>query len=329
MTGGLNMDQEDEKEADTPYRDTENDRALLNEHCEHLLGYWNGKYKSPKGKWDGRAYSSVIARLSQLKKQHVHRAYREQLQLVLQSLFAAPLDCLWAGSDKVELVAKVLRSWTQYIDVCDQLAALLKNLDLKRGSEIENGINLYADPEHDFRISAISLFRNRLIELEPLLMDACSNFVLRCLNGDVMSEHFASGDEPLRSLVTCFISMHDCSSLYKDKKIRWATDRKSDESIASLRYAVKPTTDEKKLYCASGGLEDTIVHAASAWFLSHAQSKFADVQLDVAVSRLRGMFGSTHPTTLPKMMKRLHEMLTAQGMADAISSLLPEIQFDE
>jgi hypothetical protein len=325
MMGGMNEDQEEEKERITPYGDTEDDRALLNEYCEHLLGYWNGKYSTQKGKWDGRSYSIVVARLSQMSKQHVRQAYHEQLQLVLQPIFAPILESLWAGNEKVALIAKVLLAWTRYIDFCDNLSALLKNLDLKRGSEIENGVNIYADPEYDFRITAIALFRNRLLEIEPLLMDACDDLVVRRLNGDVISKQFSFHDQPFRDLVACFISMHDCSSLYMQRKVRWATDRKNAEPIASLRYAVKPTTDEKKLYCASGGLEYTIMQAASVWFISHARSNFANIHEDEAFSRLRLLFSAAHPTTWPKMMNRLDEMLTGQGVASRISSLRPEI----
>lgn len=327
MMGGVNLDQEEEKEPDIPYRDTEDDRALLNEYCENLLGYWSGQYTSQKGKWDGRVYSVVVARLSQMNKQHVRRAYYEQLQLVLQRIFAFVFDSLWSGNDKSAFVANVLRAWTQYIDVCDHLSALFKNLDLKRGSEIKNGVNIYADPEYDFRITSMVFFRTRLLEIEPLLMDACSDMVLRFLNGDV-SSRFSSIHEPLKDLVSCFISMHDCSSLYKQRKVRWVTDRKSAEPIASLRYAVKPTTDEKKLYSAPGGLEDTVMQAASAWFVSHVQSNFAVVHVDEAFSKLHQLFSATHPTTFPKMIQRLDEMLTERGMADRIPSLLPEIRAD-
>jgi hypothetical protein len=91
---------------------------------------------------------------------------------------------------------------------------------------------------------------------------------------------------------------------------------------------VKPTTDEKKLYSAPGGLEDTVMQAASAWFVSHVQSNFAVVHVDEAFSKLHQLFSATHPTTFPKMVQRLDEMLTERGMADRIPSLLPEIRAD-
>ena len=320
MMGGLNDGQDTEKEPDTPYRDTQDDRALMSLYCEYLLGYRNGKYKSQKGNWDGQTYAHVITRLSKFKKQHVGQAYREQLLLVIQSIFAPAVDSLWVGIDHAELIVNVGRAWTQYLEVCDKLSEILRTLELKRGSEITNGINLYADSDSDFRVAAIALFRNRLSELQPLLMDACSNFVLRLLNGDDTSMHCAAADEPFRSLTTCFISMHDCSGLFKDRKIRWATDRKSSESLSSLRYEVKPTADEKELYCSPGGLEDTLMRSAFSWFMSQAQSNFAVVSVDEAVSRLRKLFSSTHPSTLPKMMCRIDDFLKAKCATEMVST---------
>ena len=301
--------------ADEPkklYRDTEDDRMLMNEHCQHVLGHLNGKYKSQKGIWNGETYSKVMARLSKFPKQHVRRAYHEQLQLVIQGIFAPAQDALWAGIDKGALVNTVAEAWTQYITVCDHLPERLSNLELTRGSVIRNGINLYADPESDFRVSAIAIFRNRLLEIEPLLMGACGHVVLLALNGEDMSNHYAA----LRSLVTCYISMHDCSGHYLVTKRRWFTDRKNTESIASLQYGVMPKSEEKELYCSSGGIEDTLLRVASAWFFSKVQSNFADTPLIMAVDRLKQLFSSelfAHPGTLPKLMSSVVELLKAQG----------------
>ena len=308
---GMNVGEAAE-EPKRPYRETEDDRMLMNEHCQHVLGHLNGKYKSQKGIWNGETYSKVMARLSKFPKQHVRRAFHEQLQQVIQGIFAAALDALWAGVDKCVLVIKVAEAWTQYITVCDNLPERLNNLELTRGSVIRNGINVYADPESDFRISAIALFRDRLLELEPILMDACGDVVLRSLNGDDMSKHHAA----LRSLVTCYISMHDCSGIYNATKRRWFTDRKNTETIQSLQYGVMPKSDEKELYCLSGGLEDSLLRSASAWFLSKAQSNFADITLFLAVDRLRQLFCSelfAHPSTLPKLMSSVVELLKVQG----------------
>jgi hypothetical protein len=288
----------------------------MNDFCECILGFRTGKYPSPKGKWSPKTYAEVLRRLAGFKKQHVRQAYHEQLHLIIQSIFVPALDSLWSGIDKAELVVNIKCAWTHYLDVCDKLSETLRNLVLSRGSEVQNGINLYADPESDFRLSAIALFRNRLFELEPLLMDACGDFVVRVLDGEDMTGYYAADDEPLRVLVMCYISMHDCSGLYKHRKVRWAFDLKPQESMARLRFAVKPKTDETELYCASGGLEHVLMQAAESWFLSKAATNFADVRLDDAVSRLRHLFGSTHPSTLQKMMSRVDDLVRARGISD-------------
>jgi hypothetical protein len=313
---GMNGSGVDEKEQDTPYRDTADDRSCMNAFCECMIGFRNGKYTSLKGSLTPKLYAEVIKRLQDFKKQHVRRAYHEQLQIVIQILFSPVLDSLWAGLDKAALVVNVKRAWTLYIEVCDKLSVLLKTMVLNRGKDTgEDGVNLYADPESDFRVSAIALFRNRLLELEPLLMHACGEFVVRVLNGEDMGQLYAAGDEPLRDLVTCYISMHDCSGLYHQKKFGWATDRQSTEKVSMFRYDVKPKTDEKELYCGPGGLEDALIRAASSWFMSKAQLNFADLQLSDAVSRLRQLFGSTHPSTLQKMMTVVDDVLISRGMS--------------
>jgi hypothetical protein len=316
MMNGMNGSEVDEKEQDTPYRDTADDRSCMNAFCECMIGFRHGKYTSLKGNLTPKLYAEVIKRLQEFKKQHVRRAYHEQLQIVIQILFSPVLDSLWAGHDKAALVVNVKCAWTHYIEVCDKLSVLLKTMVLNREKEpTKDGVNLYADPESDFRVSAIALFRNRLLELEPLLMDACGEFVVRVLNGEDLRKLYAADDEPLRVLVTCYISMHDCSSLYNQKKYGWATDRKSSEPVSSIAYDVKPKTDEKELYCRSGGLEDALIRAASSWFMSKAQLNFADLPLSDAVSRLRQLFGSTHPSTLRKMMTVVDDVLIARGMS--------------
>ncbi len=309
---GTDADEADDKEQDTPYRDTEHDRELMNQFCVNILGFMSDKFKSEKGEWDGAGYAAVTKKLGEFKKQHVRQAYREQLHIIIQSLFGPVVDSLWCGIDKVKLFVEVSRAWTRYMFVCDKLSSVLKNLVLNRGSEIKDGINLYADSESDFRLSAISLFRSRLAELEPLLMDGCGDFVVRVLNGEDMSKYFAADHEPLRYIVDCFVFMHDCSGRYNNQeKNRWATDRKQRESVACFRYGVKPKTDETELYCASGGLEDALICAASLWFRSQAQSSFADIPLVDAVSRLRQLFSSTRPCTLRKINQIIDEMQRA------------------
>jgi hypothetical protein len=314
---GTDPGEADDKEQDTPYRDTEHDRALMNEFCRYVLGYMSGKYSSVKGDWDGAQYAAVTKKLGEFKKQHVLQAYREQLHIIIQGLFGPVVDSLWCAIDKVKMVVEVSRAWTHYMFVCDKLSAVLKNLVLNRGSEIKDGINLYADPESDFRLCAISLFRSRLAELEILLMDACGDFVVRVLNGQDMSKYYAADDEPLRHLVDCFVVMHDCSGRYNNQeKIKWTTDRKQHESVACFRYGVKPKIDETELYCASGGLEDALICGASSWLSSQAQSGFTDVSFFDAVSRLRQLFSSTRPCTLQKIVQKIDDMQRALGTSD-------------
>jgi hypothetical protein len=318
MMGGMNPGHETDEGLKIPYSDTENDRTLMNEFCENLLGYWNGKYRSPKGQWDPATYAMATARIAQFNKHHVRRAYIEQLQLVMRHIFAPVLESLWFTIDKTELVFKVNLAWTQYIDVCDNLSGILKTLELKRGTEVRNGVNLYADPETDFRIAAVALFRSRLLELEPPLLNSCREVVFRLLNSESMSEHSVA-DNPLPNLVACFIAMHDCSSLYKGKKNRWANDRKSSESLYSLKYDIKPTIDEKALYCMPGGLEETLIHSATSWFLLQKQTGFTDDSSNEAMSRLHQFFSSVHPSTWNKVVSSL-AMFSSESVQDNVQS---------
>lgn len=125
---------------------------------------------------------------------------------------------------------------------------MLRELQLNPGNTI--GFKLYAERESDYRVQGIDLFAQALVPYEPNLLLAFGTLVCQCLSG---IESALERLPLLKSVVSSYIQMHDCSYLF--------TEFLPQEAVrsASRSMQVEPTDDETALYTCPGGLEETML----------------------------------------------------------------------
>ena len=136
--------------------------------------------------------------------------------------------------------------------MCPRAACVLRELELKPGHSLVRGLNLYAERESDYRVQGIELFARALLPAEPQLLLAFGSLVCQCLSG---VESAMERLPVLKSIVSSYIQMHDCSCLFAEFLPQEAL------RSARCRMQVQPTDDETALYTCPGGLEDTMLQA--------------------------------------------------------------------
>lgn len=150
--------------------------------------------------------------------------------------------------DSVVILEQYLHAWNVYSYVCPRAACVLRELQLNPGNTIS--FKLYAERESDYRVQGIDLFAQALVPYEPNLLLAFGTLVCQCLSGiELALERLPL----LKSIVSSYIQMHDCSCLF--------TEFLPQEAVrsASRSMDVEPTDDETALYTCPGGLEETML----------------------------------------------------------------------
>ena len=132
---------------------------------------------------------------------------------------------------------------------------MLRELQLKAGHVVVNGSNLYADRQTDYRVQGIELFAQAIVAVEPQVVQAFGDLVCRCLAGN---EDALERLPALKSVVSSYIQLHDCSCLFAQFLPQEAT------RSATQRMGVQPADNQTELYTCPGGLEDTMLKARSA-----------------------------------------------------------------
>jgi hypothetical protein len=226
------------------------------------------------------------------------------------------------------IVEQFLHAWLVYSYVCPRAACVLRSMELKPGHSHVCGIGAFAERESDYRVQGINLFAQAVLPYEPHVMLAFGELVRQCLSG---IESALERMPVLKSVVSSYIHMHDCSPLFCD----FLPQEALRSAASSMR--VQPVADETLLYSRSGGLEETILKVSAFFSSSHAfyftlqtaQTWFKQQIIEarghhslpaaaraISSSAQRAHYlldNFAHPSTLPK----LHAMLTV----DLVSTL--------
>ena len=100
----------------------------------------------------------------------------------------------------------------------------------------------------------MELFGQAIVAVEPLVVQAFGDLVCRCLAGN---EDALERMPALKSVVSSYIQLHDCSFLFSEFLPQEAT------RSATQRMCVQPADDRTALYTCPRGLEETMLKVGS------------------------------------------------------------------
>ena len=174
------------------------------------------------------------------------------MRLIASSLASGICAHRVAPHDSSAVIEQYLHAWNVYSYVCPRVSCVLRELQLKAGQIVVNGSNLYADRQTDYRVQGIGLFCQAIVAVEPHVVRAFGDLVCRCLAGN---EDALERLPALKSVVSSYIQLHDCSCLFAEFLPQEAT------RSATQRMGVQPADDQTELYTRPDGLEETILKA--------------------------------------------------------------------
>jgi hypothetical protein len=153
------------------------------------------------------------------------------------------------------IIERYAHAWNVYSYVCPRAACVLREMQLTPGRTLVHGISVYAERESDYRVQGVNMFVQALAPSEPHVLLSFGDVVCQCLAG---SESALEKLPVLKSVVSSYIQMHDCSCLFSEFLPQEAL------RSATSPMQIEPALDETALYTRSGGLEETMLQAS--WF---------------------------------------------------------------
>ena len=212
------------------------------------------------------------------------------MRRIAESLVSAICAECAQPADGAAIVEQYLHAWQVYSYVCPRAASVLRAMELKPARTQVCGIGAFAERGSDYRVEGIRLFAQALLPAEPRVFLAFGDLVYQSLVG---IESALQRVPVLKSVVSSYIHMHDCSFLFCQ-----FLPQEAQRSAAS-RMRVHPVEDETIKYSCSGGLEETILKVRN-FFLSPrtppTESPFAGGSVLVQATNHRGASPSLAPS---------------------------------
>jgi hypothetical protein len=224
---------------------------MFNEFSKNLVGFREGKQSSIRGGWNPKEYSEFRLMMRQVPQTKAFEMYSTQMQDIAVTLTAG-IRAYRDAPREAAIIERYVHAWSTYSYVFPRAASVLREMQLKPGRTF-NGISLYAERESDYRVQGVNLFVQALAPSEPHVLLAFGYLVCQCLSGS----EFALERLPiLKSVVSSYIQMHDCSCLFSEivpqETLRSATSQ----------MRIEPSHDETAIYTRSGGLEETMLQVS-------------------------------------------------------------------